>query len=197
MVAPSATADMASPAPLLGDLADFPIGAVLRFIDAGGRPGRLEVEGPLPATFELCHSTLDTAGGGDRPLVETLFHLALVGGGAFTFTPDDHVDAAGGKPLGDVLDEVGGRVERWRELSAVLPSLDVVICLRPTDPASAPVQAFELSARSWDVVVAVDGIRSVRDITLQVGGDAFTTMEVVHDLVRRGLAAVVPAGTSV
>jgi len=182
---------VATPAPLVGALADFPVDQVLRFLEGGARCGHFAVDGPLPVELVLGGAELAfaTAGHERDGLVEVLFHVLLMGGGAFTFTPDPEVQVAGGWPLVAVLDEVSDRVERWRALSKVIPSLDVVVRLIPTAVDGEPVA---LAARTWNVVAALDGVRGVREVTMQVGGDAFATMEEVHDLIRRGLAEVTP-----
>ena len=182
-------ATAAAPGSLQGSLADFPVDEVLHFLDVAGRPGRLVVEGSLPADLLVGRSTLACpAQEVDRAaVVELLFHLVLVGDGPFTFTPDDGVDVAGGWSLDGMVEEVRARADRWRVLSRALPSLDVVVRLLPGQ-APAPVT---LPAGTWDVVVALDGARSVRAVALEVGADAFTTMEAVHFLLQHDLAAVV------
>ena len=183
-------ATAAAPGSLRGSLAEFPVDEVLHFLDAAERPGRLVVEGSLPADLLVGGSSLAcTADDVDRAaVVELLFHLLLVGDGPFTFTPDD-VDVTGGWPLSPVVEEVRARAVRWRVLSRALPSLDVVVRLLPRHDA-APVT---LPVGTWDVVVAIDGVRSVRAVALEVGADAFTTMEAVHFLLEHDLAAVVEA----
>ena len=179
----------AAPGSLRGSLDDFPVDEVLHFLDAAGRPGRLVVEGSLPADLLVGGSSLACPEEElDRTtVVELLFHLLLVGDGPFTFTPADDVDVTGGWPLVAVVEEVRARADRWRVLSRALPSLDVVVRLLPCQ-ASAPVT---LPAGTWDAVVALDGVRSVRAVALEVGADAFTTMEAVHFLLEHDLAAVV------
>ena len=181
-------ATAAAPGSLRGSLADFPVDEVLHLLGAAGRPGHLVVEGSLPAHLLVGSSRLAgaTDGVGRAAVVELLFHLLLVGDGPFTFTPGDD-DLSGGWPLGPVVDEVRARADRWRVLSRALPSLDVVVRLLPRHQA-APVA---LPAGAWDVVVAVDGVRSVRAVALEVGADAFTTMEAVHFLLEHDLATVV------
>lgn len=178
---------------LQGSLDDFPVDEVLHFLDAAGRPGRLVVEGSLPADLLVGSSTLGcpTAGVDRAAIVERLFHLLLVGDGPFTFTPGDDVDVTAGWPLDGMVEEVRARADRWRVLSQALPSLDVVVRLLPRREAAS----VTLPAGTWDVVVAVDGVRSVRAVALEVGADAFTTMEAVHFLLEHDLAAVVAADT--
>jgi hypothetical protein len=113
----------------------------------------------------------------------------LVGDGSFTFVPGSSDFDGPRWPLGEVLAEVDDRITRWRAISEVLPSLDVVVRTVPVAADAAPVH---LDAPTWNVALALDGTRRVRDVTLVVGGDAFVTMEAVHDLVVRGLAEVVP-----
>lgn len=184
-------ATAAAPGSLRGSLDDFPVDEVLHLLDASGRAGRLVVEGSLPADLLVGSSRLACPTGNVEraAVVELLFHLLLVGDGGFTFTPDEDLDVAGGWPLAAVVEEVRARADRWRVLSRALPSLDVVVRLLPRQEA-VPVT---LPAGTWDVVVAVDGVRSVRAVALEVGADAFTTMEAVHFLLEHDLAAVVAA----
>lgn len=179
-------------APLAGSLVDFPVDQVLRLVGSRGRRGTFTVQGPVTLRLFVDEGVIvDLDGLGRDELVSMLFHLTLVGEGDFAFDP-----SAGDEPgsaqdegwaLDAVLADVTGRVERWRAIGEVLPSLDVVVRLVPVEDDAPPV---ELGAAGWNVVVALDGTRRIRDLTRLLGGDAFATMEAVHDLVCRGLAEV-------
>lgn len=187
-----AAAQPATAAPLVGSLVDFPVDQVLRLVTAGGRNGTFTVAGALPLALVIDGGAAGPAGGGtaDRAeLVELLFHLTLVGDGDFSFDPAAPAEEGERWPLDEVLRDVSDRVERWRRISAVLPSLDVVVRLTAVEPGRGPL---ELPATSWNCAVALDGQRRVRDVTLLLGGDAFATMEAIHGLVTQGLATVVP-----
>lgn len=190
--APAAATGGERSAQLRGSLADFPVGEVLRLV--GDRVGTFRVEGPMVLVLAVAGGEVAVLGGAGRDeVVQVLFHLTLLGDGDFSFEPDaDDVHAGAGDrwPLDALLDDVAARVSRWRAISGVLPSLDVVVRLRPQDDDAEVV----LAAGTWSVAAALDGTRRVRDVALLVGGDAFATMEAVHGLVTRGLAEVLPTG---
>ncbi len=176
--------------PLVGSLGDFPVDQVLRLIGGGGRSGTFSVAGALPLSLVVVDGSVGPTDDGlsREDVVQAVFHLALVGDGDFAFVPGARdLAEGGGWPLDDLLHDVADRVGRWRLISDVLPSLDVVVRLRSVE-AGAEVA---VSATSWNVAVALDGVRRVRDVTMHLGGDAFATMEAIHGLVVDGMAEVV------
>lgn len=188
----AATLHPPAAAPLVGALGDFPVDQVLRLIGGAGRAGTFTVTGAMPLVLDV---DAGTAGPADADVarddvVQVLFHLALLGEGDFAFAPGPPAAGVGCWSLDALLDDVADRVSRWRLISGVLPSLDVVVRLCPVEAGEGPL---ELSGSAWNVAVALDGTRRVRDVALLLGGDAFATMESVHGLVTRGLAAVVAA----
>jgi len=182
-------------APLVGSLGDFPVDQVLRLVGGGGRSGTFTVEGALALSLVVLDGSVGPtdAGLSRDDVVQAMFHLALVGDGDFSFVPGERDLAEADRwPLDDLLHDLADRVDRWRLISDVLPSLDVVVRLRSVE-AGAPVA---VSAASWNVAVALDGARRVRDVTLLLGGDAFETMEAIHGLVVNGMAEVVAPDTT-
>lgn len=182
----------AAAAPLVGALGDFPVDQVLRLVGGGGRAGTFTVTGAMPLVLAVDAGTVAAADAemARDDVVRVLFHLALLGEGDFAFTPGPPVAGGGCWSLDVLLDDVADRVSRWRLISGVLPSLDVVVRLCPVEVGEEPL---ELSGSAWNVAVALDGTRRVRDVALLLGGDAFATMEAVHGLVTRGMAVVLAA----
>lgn len=179
-------------APLVGSLADFPVHRVLELISAGGRSGSFRVAGAMPLHLVVLDGSVGPGGGeatGRDDVVQALFHLALLGDGDFSFEPGPVEGSVPPWSFDDLLRDVTDRVDRWRDIGEVLPSLDVIVRVRSVDPHG---EALELSRVSWNVAVSLDGSRSVRDVAMLLGGDAFATMEAVHGLITLGLAEVVP-----
>ena len=84
------------------------------------------------------------------------------------------------------------RLERWREVATVLPSIAVIVTLADDVPSDAP--DIVLSPSEWRVVAHLDGRRSIADITRLLGASAFDVCATLHRLVTAGAAKVVDAG---
>ena len=172
---------------------------------AAGKTGRLQLDGPKGIGAILVRGgriaaaetprTGPVDAGADLP--EAVFELLRWDAGSFSFAPvdgpaDGHEQSAG-ITVDEVLTEASARLDRWREVEAIVPSLgcsvEVVEALRGAG-ATVP-------AASWPVLVAAARSSTVGEIGARLGLDEVTASGAVRELVTAGLVRIgspVPTG---
>jgi hypothetical protein len=129
--------------------------------------------------------------GGDllERLHDVCFELFRYTEGAFEFEADRRpswpadrsVDVSG------LLAETERRMAEWREIIAVIPSIEARPRLVPEPPAGGPIT---LDAAQWRVVTGVDGRRRVSALIRVLDGGEFTVCKILRSLVQAGLVEI-------
>jgi hypothetical protein len=175
-----------------GTLDTFALPDVLRLLASTRKTGRLLVQGDRGDgnvwvdTGAVVGSSA-TGLRADAAAGQVLFELLRYGTGSFTF----EADAACPEPHapGDVeplLVDAEALMAEWREIAAVVPSLDAWVTLAPTLPRSEVL----VDQSSWRAIVSVGAGQDVRSIGTALGLDEVEVSRMLRDLVQTGLAVV-------
>jgi Domain of unknown function (DUF4388) len=123
-------------------------------------------------------------------VVDVCFSVERADDGSFRFGPeqppwvcDETVD------LEVAIDELARLVEEWREIQAVIPSLECRVRLAD----ELGVEALRVDRECWQLVVALDGRRSVRDLVRKTNRPVLEVCHAILALVDAGAVAVGPA----
>jgi len=125
-------------------------------------------------------------------IVDAVFELLVLAKSNFEFVPGEEHPMMGA-PRHDVemlVEEGRRRLERWREVAAVIPSTAAVVRLAAALPPT--VESLTVDADEFRVLAAVDGHRTIAEITRVLGAGAFTVCATLHRLVMVGACVVVP-----
>jgi hypothetical protein len=134
--------------------------------------------------------------GGDllERLHDVCFELFRYTEGSFEFEPerrpswpaDRTVDVSG------LLAESDRRMAEWREIIAVIPSVEARPRLVPEPPGanSGTSGPITLDAAQWRVVTGIDGRRRVSALIRVLDGGEFTVCKVLRSLVQAGLVEI-------
>lgn len=151
---------------LQGTLDSFALNDVLRLLSSSRKTGRLVVNGERGSS-SLWLSVGDLVGGattGDpaaTELVDIVFDVLRYEAGSFIFESDavcpSPIDPA---PVGAVLDQAEAFLAEWRDIVAVVPSVNSWITLAPMLPHPEVV----VDQACWTSVVAVGGGITVSDL---------------------------------
>lgn len=198
---------------LAGPLAEFPLDALFRLVARSRRTGVLTIGPPRPSVFffvsgELCggvaeqDTTLRDAFAAqeltvDGTAIQDLVEDQLVTAIATALIPADSEFAfieARPQPdyerfrfgLDATMEAAHQRLEAWRVIADVIPSVAQVVRLAGTLPEG--VEQVNIDRRDWQIVAAVDGRRSVADVIAVARRSAF---DVCSTLYRLAIAGVV------
>jgi hypothetical protein len=182
---------------LEGTLDTVSLPEVLRLL-AAGKSGRLRLEGPRGAGSVLVRgglvATAETPRTGSvhtaADLPEAVFELLRWDTGSFSFAASDgpapDEEQSAGVAVDELLAEATARLERWREVEAVVPSLaSSVEVVEQLDGPEAVV-----TAASWPVLVAAARSATVGDVGSHLALDEVACSGAVRDLVTSGLVRV-------
>ena len=128
-------------------------------------------------------------------LHDVCFELFRFSEGAFEFEPDRRPSwpAERGVDVGGLVAETDRRMAEWREIIAVIPSIESRPRLVPEPPAGGPIT---LDAAQWRVVTGIDGRRRVSALIRVLDGGEFTICKVLRSLVQAGLVEIDPDPSS-
>ncbi len=122
-------------------------------------------------------------------LNDVCFELFRYTEGTFEFEADRRPSWPAERSLevSGLLAETDRRMAEWREIIAVIPSIEARPRLVPEPPASGPIT---LDAAQWRVVTGIDGRRRVSALIRVLDGGEFTVCKVLRSLVQAGLVEI-------
>ncbi|QXC63114.1 DUF4388 domain-containing protein [Aquihabitans sp. G128] len=169
------------------------------------RPGRLspddwgraiDASGDRPMVGELL--VRDGAIGPDllasvvlSVIYDPLIDLFRDGNGEFDFEPDTvhWLGPFRAFPVDAIIGEVRKRVREVDEWAGTIPGLDCWVEASRTLPGNAA--QVTILREDWELVTALSGPRTIRDLATELGRGAYSTARVVHRLEAAGLVEVV------
>ena len=129
--------------------------------------------------------------GGDllERLHDVCFELFRYSEGSFEFEADRRPSWSADRAVdvSGLLAETERRMAEWREIIAVIPSIEARPRLVPEPPAGGPIT---LDAAQWRVVTGIDGRRRVSALIRVLDGGEFTVCKVLRSLVQSGLVEI-------
>lgn len=134
--------------------------------------------------------------GGDllERLHDVCFELFRYGEGTFEFEPDRRPSWSADKSVdvAGLLAETDRRMAEWRDIIAVIPSVEARPRLVPEPPGanSGTTGPITLDAAQWRVVTGIDGRRRVSALIRVLDGGEFTVCKVLRSLVQAGLVEI-------
>ncbi len=127
---------------------------------------------------------------------EVVFELTSWAEGYFSFiegaTDRQAVDAVASIPTEALLMEAARRIDEWARIEAKVPHLGVVPRIRPGDDGVG--HPLDLVPFEWEVLAAVDGQRSVREVAEEIGRSDFDVARTIYGLTSAGLVLLDDSG---
>lgn len=122
-------------------------------------------------------------------LHDVCFELFRYTEGAFEFEADRRPSWAAERSVDvtGLLNETERRMVEWREIIAVIPSVEARPRLVPEPPATGPIT---LDAAQWRVVTGIDGRRRVSALIRVLDGGEYTVCKILRSLVQAGLVEI-------
>ncbi|MDQ1460111.1 MAG: hypothetical protein QOI08_1595, partial [Actinomycetota bacterium] len=122
-------------------------------------------------------------------VIDICFAVERADDGTFRFGPEDPQWACEETvDLEVAIDELGRLVAEWRDIQAVIPSLDCRIRLAD----ELGVEELVVDRERWQLIVALDGRRSVRDLVRKTNRPVLEVCHAILTLVDSGAVNVGP-----
>jgi Domain of unknown function (DUF4388) len=183
---------------LSGNLELFALADVLRFVARSGATGAVNIyrqsEGGriLLAEGVVVGATVEGFEASDSDgVVEAGLRLMDGGGGEFALDIED-VSGPVHESVEDFLKTIARRRAEWQKIVAAVGSLDEALILDPQLPSGAT--EITLSPLEWQIAIATDGQRSIRDLSHELGTSAFSIATAVLAMSNAGLLGLHGSG---
>ena len=177
---------------LHGDLETFPLPDVLRLLASTSKSGRLDVTGTDEhgevwfAEGGITGGRVSSALNATAP-AEVVYELQRFENGAFEFDASAEVQVDDPREAVDVvLEDAEAMLQLWRDVSAVVPSVDVWVTL----VAELDGDEVVIAADQWRTVAGLRGGMSVRQLADRFALTDLAACQAVKALVDLGLVAV-------
>lgn len=183
---------------LIGTLDTLSLTDLFELLAATGKTGALHVRGErgLGIVYfsggRVCGGEAGEQSGpvGDRAALQARLHdvcfeLFRFEDGSFEFEADLRPAGppAGDVEVGELLAETRQRLEEWRAILAVVPSVET----RPRLVSEPPGATVTLARGQWRVLTGIDGRRRVSALIRVLDGSEFEVCKVLAGLVQDGL----------
>jgi hypothetical protein len=186
---------------LQGTLETFALADVLRLLASTKKSGQLRLSGALGSgSVWLDEGQIVGTSATAAPLAdddtEVLFELLRFETGSFVFDADEVApDPGAPADVEETLTAAEGLLDEWKEIEAVVPSLDGWVSLAP----ELLTDDHTIDGTRWSQIVAVAGGITVRDLCEKLGQSELAGSRIVKDLIEVGLVSLgeAPVGSPV
>jgi hypothetical protein len=121
---------------------------------------------------------------GDTTGEEAVYALAIWSTGDFQFTPGEEPESVTiEKSNTSLLMEAARRLDEWKVLSRRIPGTEYIPSILPRTTA----EPVTVSPPEWNLVIRLDGRRSIEEIARAMGVSAFEVSKVLYGLITAGL----------
>jgi hypothetical protein len=168
-----------------GSIQELPVPDIIQLVSVSGKTGMFTlVRGAERGYIYLRNGQMVHARIGDLVGEEAIYALAIWSSGDFQFSPSEEPDSVTiEKSNTSLLMEAARRLDEWKVLSRKIPGVEFVPSFLRRD-APEPVT---LSPLEWNLVVRIDGKKTVEEIARTMDSSSFETAKILYGLITAGL----------
>jgi hypothetical protein len=173
-----------------GSIQELPVPDIIQLVSVSGKTGMFTlVRGSERGFIYLKNGQMVHARLADLTGEEAIYALAIWSSGDFQFTPGEETDVTSiEKSNTSLLMEAARRRDEWKVLSRKIPAIDYV----PTFLTRDTAEPVTLSPPEWNLVIHVDGRRTIEELARTVDLSSFETAKVLYGLITSGLVEMRP-----
>ncbi|HEV2063735.1 MAG TPA: DUF4388 domain-containing protein [Thermoanaerobaculia bacterium] len=178
-----------------GSIQELPVSDIIQLVSVSGKTGMFTlVRGNERGFIYLKDGQMVHARLSDLTGEEAIYAMAIWSSGDFQFTPDEETDVASIKQSNtSLLMEAARRLDEWKVLSRKIPAIDYV----PSFLARDSAEPVTLSPPEWNLVIHVDGKRTIEELARVMNLSSFETAKVLYGLITSGLVEMRPREAAV
>ena len=168
-----------------GSIQELPVPDIIQLVSVSSKTGMFTLmRGAERGYIYLKSGQMVHARVGELTGEEAIYALAIWNSGDFQFTPNEEADSATiEKSNTSLLMEAARRMDEWKVLSRKIPGIDHV----PAFVARDVPEPVTLSPVEWNLVIRIDGRKTLSEIARAMGTSSFDTAKVVYGLITSGL----------
>jgi Domain of unknown function (DUF4388) len=168
-----------------GSIQELPVPDIIQLVSVSGKTGMFMLARGSERGFiylrngRIVHAELGALSG-----EEAVYALAIWSTGDFRFTPGKETESVTiEKTNTSLLMEAARRLDEWKVLARKIPGVDYVPVLKPREVG----EAVTLSPPEWNLVIRIDGRRTVEELARATDSNSFDTAKVLYGLVTADL----------
>ena len=168
-----------------GSIQELPVPDIIQLVSVSAKTGMFTlVRGAERGYIYLKGGQMVHARVGELTGEEAIYALAIWNSGDFQFTPNEQPESATiERSNTSLLMEAARRLDEWKVLSRKIPGMEYVPRFVRRDVA----EPVTLSPLEWNLVIAMDGKRSLAELARVMGCSPFDAAKVVYGLITSGL----------
>jgi hypothetical protein len=168
-----------------GSIQELPVPDIIQLVSVSGKTGMfMLVRGGERGFIYLRNGRIVHAELGGLSGEEAVYALAIWSTGDFQFTPGKETEATTiDKTNTSLLMEAARRLDEWKVLARKIPGVDYVPVLKPREMGEPAM----LSPSEWNLVIRVDGRKTVEELARATGSNSFDTAKVLYGLITADL----------
>jgi len=168
-----------------GSIQELPVPDIIQLVSVSAKTGMFTlVRGAERGYIYLKGGQMVHARVGDLTGEEAIYALAIWNSGDFQFTPNEQAESSTiERSNTSLLMEAARRLDEWKVLSRKIPGMEYVPRFVRRDVA----EPVTLSPLEWNLVIAMDGKRSLAELARVMGCSPFDAAKVVYGLITSGL----------
>ena len=176
---------------LSGNLKDFPVEDIIKFLSLSKRTGVLNITGAdvkgeeIKGDIFFKEGRIINANGGEREGEDAVFYLLTAKTGNFSFVKQDNEGVKNliNKDTEELLFEAAKKVKLLEDVIKRLPSFDTVLEINPR-PSSAKIS---LGKNEWYILNLFRGGKSIKEVVKESSFSEGDTLSAVLSLFAGGL----------
>jgi hypothetical protein len=168
-----------------GSIQELPVPDIIQLVSVSGKTGMFMLVRGSERGFiylrngRIVHAELGSLGG-----EEAVYALAIWSTGDFQFTPGKETETVTiEKTNTSLLMEAARRLDEWKVLARKIPGVEYVATLKPREMG----EPITLSPPEWNLVMWIDGRRTVEDLARATHSNSFDTAKILYGLVTADL----------
>lgn len=164
-----------------GSIQELPVPDIIQLVSVSGKTGMfMLVRGAERGYIYLRNGRIVHAEMGGVTGEEAVYALAIWSTGDFQFTPGKETETSTiDKTNTSLLMEAARRLDEWKVLARKVPDVDHVPVLKPRSMG----EPVTLSPPEWNLVIRIDGRKSVEELSRTTNSSSFETAKVLYGLV--------------
>jgi hypothetical protein len=172
-----------------GSIQELPVPDIIQLVSVSGKTGMFTLtRGAERGHIYLRDGRIVHAELGENAGEEAVYALAIWSTGDFQFTPGKETDILSiDRTNTSLLMEAARRLDEWKVLARKVPGVDSVPVLKPRG-----MEAVTLSPPEWNLVIAIDGRKTVDELARATGSNSFDTAKILYGLVTADLVELRP-----
>ncbi len=168
-----------------GSIQELPVPDIIQLVSVSGKTGMfMLVRGSERGFIYLRNGRIVHAELGPLTGEEAVYALAIWSTGDFQFTPGKEADTVTiEKTNTSLLMEAARRLDEWKVLARKIPGVEYVPALKAREVG----EPITLSPPEWNLVMHIDGRKSVEDLARAMHSNSFDTAKILYGLVTSDL----------